>query len=81
MDNGELIIVPEAVRPGDTICILSGAISACALRELPDGRWMLMSGDCYIFGEDSVFTQDYPVPFDDEYITWNQDKKEEFRLC
>ncbi|KAF2656886.1 HET-domain-containing protein [Lophiostoma macrostomum CBS 122681] len=75
-----LLLVPGAVRPGHTICIFSGASSACALRELPDGRWALISGDCHIFMENSEFLEYGYVFLCDEYIACNQDKNEEFIL-
>jgi len=79
MENGELVIVPEAVQSGDVIYILSGAISACALRPSPDGRWALVSGDCHIF-TDNFRNQEEGFFMCDEYIACNQDKVEEFRL-
>lgn len=82
MDNGELGIVPGAVQRGDVIVFLSGAISLCVLRSLPDGSWTLMSGDCH------MFTDDFTHPGDghghgadcNEYVACNQDRIEEFRL-
>lgn len=79
MDNGELVIVPEAVRDGDTIVTFSGADSPCAIR--PDGRggWTLISGDCYILTEQSL--QQWSGDFwCSKYVESNQSKVEEFTL-
>jgi hypothetical protein len=81
MENGELVVVPEAARSGDVICILSRAVSACILRPSPDGHWTLVSGDCYIFREGSLIAAQRGLSFAcDKYIVCNQDVVEEFRL-
>jgi hypothetical protein len=80
MENGELVIVPEAVQCGDAIVVLSGAMVACALRHSPDGSWILISGDCYIFTESFRHS---PSPWFfacDDYVAYNHDRVEEFRL-
>jgi hypothetical protein len=79
MDNGELIVVPEAVQCGDVISILVGAHSQCTLKLESHGNWSLVSGDCYMFTkhfEDATFGRFMC----DEYIKCNQDKVEEFIL-
>jgi hypothetical protein len=80
MDNGELVIVPEAVQHGDVICLLLGAISACALRPFPDGTWALISGDCYIFTNTIQFQGDGYFSTCDEYVACSERRVEEFRL-
>jgi hypothetical protein len=80
MDNGELVIVPGAVRCGDVICILSETVSACALRSDPDRSWSLVSGDCYL-----ITTKFHPSGAErsfmcDDYVVRNQSKVQEFRL-
>ena len=50
MDDDELAIVPEAAQPGDIVCIISGTLKPCLLREDRDGCWTLISGDCHVFG-------------------------------
>jgi hypothetical protein len=80
MDNGELVIVPGAVRCGDVICILSGTVSACAMRPDLDGGWSLVSGDCYLF------TEEFRSPLGPfsfmcgDYVARNQSKVQEFRI-
>ena len=49
MDNGEVAIVPDGTKSGDTVCILSGSVAPCVLRLNQDGMWTVVSGDCYIF--------------------------------
>ena len=80
MDNGELVIVPAAVRCGDVICMLSGSLSACALRPFPNGSWALVSGDCFIFTEKFRLPKEDYFLLCDEYVACNQDRVEEFRL-
>jgi hypothetical protein len=80
MENGELVIVPEAVQHGDVICLLLGTISACALRPFPDGTWALISGDCYIFTDTVYFERDYSLSTCDEYVKRSKKRVEEFRL-
>jgi hypothetical protein len=79
MENGELVIVPEAVRLEDTICILSGTATACALRANIDGSWTLISGDCWIFTELFQLRDEWFIACD-EHIACNKDKIEEFRI-
>jgi hypothetical protein len=75
-----LVIVPKAVKYGDVIIVLSGAISACVVRPFPDGSWSLISGDCHIFADDSMFSGVTSHFVCDEYVACNQDRVEEFRL-
>ena len=51
MQDGGLVIVPGAAQDGDVVCIIAGAIAPCLLRQRRDGSWMLVSGDCHIFGD------------------------------
>jgi hypothetical protein len=80
MDNGELVIVPGAAQLGDVICVLSGSISACALRPFPDRSWALVSGDCSIFEDNYRSQEDHVIMLGDEYVAYNQDRVEEFRI-
>jgi hypothetical protein len=80
MDNGELVIIPEAVRCGDMIIILSGAISGCVVRPFPDGSWVLVSGDCHMFTDEFRPFEDSQILLCEEYVAYNQDRAEEFRL-
>ncbi|KAH8627378.1 HET-domain-containing protein [Alternaria alternata] len=81
MDNGELVIVPEAIRCGDVIVIISGAIVACALRfSSEDGSWALISGDCHMSTENFRSPRDGSHFMCDEYVACHQDRLEEFRL-
>lgn len=80
MDNGELVIVPEAIRCGDVIVIISGAIVACALRCSSDGSWALISGDCQMSTEKFRSQRDRSYFMCDEYVACHQDRLEEFRL-
>ena len=72
--------MPEAVQCGDVIVVLSGTISACVVRPFLDGSWTLISGDCHIFADDSMFSKATCFFMCDEYVASNQDRVEEFRL-
>ena len=81
-ENGELVIVPGAGKVGDVICALSGAVSACVLRPLSDGSWVLISGDCHISTQSFRSTGEFENSFFmcDEYVMCNRDRVEEFKL-
>ena len=72
--------MPEAVKCGDVIVVVSGAISVCVVRPFLDGSWTLISGDCYIFADDSMFAEVTGHFMCNEYVACNQDRVEEFRL-
>jgi hypothetical protein len=81
MSNGELIIVPEAVRCGDVVSMFAGADSPCVIRPDGQGGWTLISGDCFVFTEQ--FLSHGTVHGDfwcGTYVKRNQDKVEEFVL-
>jgi hypothetical protein len=80
LDNGELVIVPRAAQCGDVICILSGTVSACALRFNLDNSWSLISGDCYLFNQKFMHPVAYEWFVSDDYIRQNQDKVQVFRI-
>ena len=77
MDDGGLAIVPEAARPGDLICALSGAISPCALRPSSNETWTLISGDCYIFTDD-YRARETEFFLCDDFVAYNDHMAEEF---
>jgi hypothetical protein len=52
LDNGDLTIAPANAELGDVVCILSGAVSPCLLRQHADGTWGLISGDCWLMVRD-----------------------------
>jgi len=49
MQNGKLVIVPNAAECGDIVCISENIEAPLLLRSRQDGCWSLVSGDCYIF--------------------------------
>ena len=75
LDNDDLVIVPHATKPGDVLCMFSGAVAPCLLRPDQDGCWALISGDCYMFGVDIDTMSEM-----DEYIHLNQSLVEDFTL-
>jgi hypothetical protein len=80
LDNGDLVIAPEAVLCGDVICILSGTVSACALRFNMDESWSLISGDCHLSTQEFTHPDNGFWFVSDDYIIQNQDKVQEFRI-
>jgi hypothetical protein len=79
MNDGQISIVPEATRNKDIVCILRDASSLCVLRQDPEGHWMLVSGDCFIF--QSKYCQKEDSSFEvAEYLKDNGDSLEEFKI-
>ena len=75
MQDGGRAIVPGAAQDGDVVCILEGAIAPCLLRQRRDECWLLVSGDCHIFGDDPhTITASYA------YIDSHQSQAETFVL-
>jgi hypothetical protein len=75
MDNDQLAIVPGAAQPGDVVCILFGTVTPCLLRRDRDDCWILVSGDCHIFGIDWETVRE-----SNAYIESNRDRLEKFTL-
>jgi len=75
MENGGLAIVPGAARDGDVVCIIAGAVAPCLLRRREDGCWMLISGDCHMFGE-----HDSNIAVSDAYVDSHRSQAETFVL-
>ena len=75
IENGELVIVPGAAQDGDVVCMIAGAVAPCLLRQCRDGCWMLVSGDCHIFGEEEP-----DIIVSDAYVDSHRSQVEEFIL-
>jgi len=75
MQDGGLAIVPTGAQCGDEVCIISGAVAPCLLRLNPDGCWVLVSGDCFVFALGSTDISSLM-----EYVGFNQDTVETFTL-
>ncbi|KAH6878522.1 heterokaryon incompatibility protein-domain-containing protein [Alternaria rosae] len=75
MQNGELAIVPGAAQDGDVVCIVAGATAPCVLRQSRGGCWMLVSGDCHIFGD-----EDSNIAASDAYVDSHRSQVERFVL-
>lgn len=78
MDNGEIAIGPSDTQCGDTVCILWGTESACAVRPSQDGFWSLISGDVYIFTEEYKVDESPMWFMSDDFISDNYERAETF---
>jgi len=75
LSNGELATVPEDAQSGDAVCIIKGAVAPCLLRKDRNGRWKLISGDCFLFATGLQHVSGLGA-----YVKANQDRVEEFVL-